>query len=327
MTRKSAPTAGSGPAPSSGDADEPAVGGTLRAPGAVVLALVALGWLAAMVWSARGGISATLGTAVTVAAVALPVLVSAALVAGAAVGLLALRPLDRRGAGRTGVRLLVATGAGLLLGLAAALVLAVGFGDGPTAMVLAGTTAAAATVGGVVAGAGDGRVVGAVVCSGLAVIAVVSVLNRFQSDLLSLLGLGDTQQSQLSAFTWLTRGVALVCGLVAGLVAFGYLRWTRRRPNGDNLSRPAPAHLLAGAGPGLLLLIAEVLTRTAGAPVLRLAGAVSEADRIAQNLVGAARVNTGLIVLFVGAFTALVAYGRTLGPTSPDPAPDTDPNP
>ena len=69
-------------------------------PGRLVLALLALGWLAAMLWSTRAAIhSAAAGvTAITLSAFALPGVISAALVAGAAVALAVSDLLARRSA-------------------------------------------------------------------------------------------------------------------------------------------------------------------------------------------------------------------------------------
>ena len=79
-----------------------------------------------------------------------------------------------------------------------------------------------------------------------------------------------------------------------------------------------PVYALAGAGPGVLLFFAELLTRTAGARVLELAGRVSELERAVQSLLSTGRFNSALIVLFIGAITAIVAIGRTLGPPAED---------
>jgi hypothetical protein len=97
----------------------------------------------------------------------------------------------------------------------------------------------------------------------------------------------------------------VLSGLVAGLVAYFLLR--RGGP-------PWPLFALAGAGPGLLLILAEILMRTAGARVLELAGKVSQLELTVQQILSGSRLNSALIVLFVGAITAIIAVGRTLGP-------------
>jgi NAD(P)-dependent dehydrogenase (short-subunit alcohol dehydrogenase family) len=95
------------------------------------------------------------------------------------------------------------------------------------------------------------------------------------------------------------------------VVTFAVLRRTHLR---------WPLYALAGAGPGLLLLLAEALTRTAGARVVALAGRVSELELTVQRVLSGSRLNSALIVLFAGAITAIVALGRTLGP----PAEESD---
>ncbi|MFC8848088.1 MULTISPECIES: hypothetical protein [unclassified Micromonospora] len=308
-----------------------AAGGTLaRAPGAVVLALLAVGWLAAMLWSTRAAIaSAQAGvTAISLSAFALPGVISAALVAGAAVALSVTNLLlARRGVDRATLRFVVATGTGLLVGLAAAVVINLTYFDNATTNVIAGTAAAAATIGGAVAGAGNARVAGAVVTAALGALVFVVAFSRARDPLFDLFGAGDTQESLVTAAKWVSRTESLLAGLVSGLLAFAYLTWARRRAQRRD---PAagdvrwPGYLLAGAGPGLLLLLAEVVIRVGGRSLLDLAGALSEADSVAQTSLGTSRVDNGIWVLFVGALTALIAFGRTLGPSPDDAAGDDD---
>ncbi|WP_343449966.1 hypothetical protein [Micromonospora oryzae] len=307
-----------------------ATGGPIaRAPGAAVLALLAVGWLAAMLWSTRAAItSAQAGvTAISLSAFALPGVISAALVAGAAVALAVTNLLARRGVDRATLRFVVATGAGLLVGLAAAVVINLTYFDNATTNVIAGTAAAAATIGGAVAGAGNARVAGAVVAAALGALVFVVAFSRARDPLFDLFGAGDTQESLVTAAKWVSRTESLLAGLLAGLLAFAYLTWARRRARRRD---PAagdvrwPGYLLAGAGPGLLLLLAEVVIRIGGRSLLDLAGALSEADSVAQTSLGTSRIDNGIWVLFVGALTALIAFGRTLGPTPDDEAAGED---
>jgi hypothetical protein len=309
--------------------------GRALAPGAVVLALVALGWLAAMLWSTRAAInSAAAGvTTISLSAFALPGVISAALVTGAAVALAVTNLLAGRGRERATLRFVVAIAAGLLVGLAAAVVVNLTYADNSTTNVIAGTTAAAAIIGGAVAGARNARVVGAVVAAALAALIFVVAFSKARDTLFDLFGAGDTQESVLSAAKWVSRTESLLAGLLAGLVAFGYLGWARRRAARRDPAAPAPrwpGYLTAGAGPGLLLLLAEVIIRIGGRSLLDLAGALSEADRVAQTSLGTSRVDNGIWVLFVGALTALIAFGRTLGPARTEDEPeriDDDPEP
>ncbi|MEO3778146.1 hypothetical protein ABGB16_15120 [Micromonospora sp. B11E3] len=294
-----------------------------RAPGAIVLAPLAVGWLAAMLWSTRAAIhSAEAGvTAVSLSAFALPGVISAALVAGGAVALAVTNLLARRGVDRVTPRFVVAVGAGLLVGLVAALAINLTYFDNSTTNVIAGTAAAAAIIGGAAAGAGNARVAGAVVTAALAALVFVVAFSRARDPLFDLFGAGDTQESMVGAAKWVSRTESLLAGLLAGVTAFGYLRWARRRAGRRDEAAPAPrwpGYLLAGAGPGLLLLLAEIVIRVGGRSLLDLAAALSEADAVAQTSLGTSRVDNGIWVLFVGALTALVAFGRTLGPATHD---------
>ncbi|WP_433531614.1 hypothetical protein ACQPYA_05835 [Micromonospora sp. CA-263727] len=305
------------PGPAGADAGAPA-----RAPGALPLALLAVGWLAAMLWSTREAInSATAGvTAVSLSAFALPGVISAALVTGAAVGLAAGEAVTRRRDGVT-LRFAVAVGAGLLVGLGAALAIDLSYADNTTTRTIAGTTAAAAIIGGALAGARTGAVIGAVASAALGTLLFVVAFSVARDPLFDLFGAGDSQQSLVSAATWVSRTESLLAGLVAGGLAFGYLTWARRRAARSGASGLRwPAYLVAGAGPGLLLLLTEVIIRVGGRSLIDLAAALSEADAVAQTSMGTSRVDNGIWVLFVGALTALVTFGRTLGPARDDDA-------
>ncbi|MCW3814717.1 hypothetical protein ONA91_09640 [Micromonospora sp. DR5-3] len=283
------------------------------APGAVVLALLSVGWLAAMLWATRAAItSAAAGvTAISLSAYALPGVICAALVTGAAVALAVTNPL-----GRATLRFLAAVGTGLLVGFAAAVAINLTYADNATTNTIAGTTVAAAIIGGALAGARNARVVGGLASATLAAQVFVVLFSRARDPLSDLFGAGDTQQSMLDAAKWVSRTESLLAGLIAGLVAFGYLAWARRRAarRGGSSQLRWPAYLLAGAGPGLLLLLTEVIIRVGGRGLLDLAAALSEADQVAQTSLGTSRIDNGIWVLFVGALTALIAFGRTLGP-------------
>jgi hypothetical protein len=302
------------------------------APGAIGLAVLALGWLAAMLWIGQAEITSSdiHSIVIAMAALALPGLISASLVGGAASSVVVANLLTRRGVRRSTPRFAAAVGTGLLTGVLAALAVTLSYGNGDSITVLAGTVAAAATVGGIAGGVRAVPVVGAVVAAGLSVFIVNSTLNYFKDPLLSLLSFGDTAQSQISALNWFPRVLSITGGLAVGLVVFGYLSWSRRQA--ATLTPQAtpprwPAYLIAGAGPGLLLLAAELLTHTAGARLLAAAGSLSEVDRGLQNSLSESRFDQALLVLFVGALTALIAFGRTLRPAGTEPADETEPEP
>lgn len=288
------------------DAERPSSNGLL-------LALAALIWLAAMLWSARASITgrADAEMEVTSTAYALPGAVSAALVAGAAA---ALAVITRWRAPGSTLRFVVTTGVGLVLGLAGAATIITINTEGWIYAVVGGTIAAATTIGGALAGFRQPRVLGAACWAAIGVFLVGFALNLFQDEVLDVLGAGDTQSSQASAAQWFTFCQSLLSGLAAGLIAYAVLRRARRRADGADVAWPFYA--LAGAGPGLMLVVGEGLTRTAGSRVLDLAGKVSELERTVQQMLSGARFNSALIVLFVGAISATIAVGRTIRPAA-----------
>jgi len=293
---------------------------TVERPSAagILLALTGLVWMAGLLWSARATITgrADAETEVTSTAYALPGTVSASLVGGAAVALAVLAAAGRgRMLGAT-ARFAIATGTGLVLGLLGAVSIITINTDGWVYAVAGGTVAAAATIGGALGGLRAPRVVTAVCWAAIAVFAVGFVLNYL--PVLDLLSSGDSSAARAGAARWFSLIQAVLSGLAAGLVAYRSLRRARRRGDGTNVGWPWYA--LAGAGPGLLLMVAEGLARTAGARVLDLAGKVSELELTVQRMLSGSRLNSALIVLFVGAITAIIAIGRTIGP-----APDDDP--
>jgi hypothetical protein len=283
----------------------------------LLLAVVNLIWLAAMLWSARATITgrADAEMEVTSTAYALPGAISASLVTGAAVALAVVTLIERRRPLSRllgpSIRFAATTGTGLVIGLLGAVSIVTINTDGWLYAVVGGTVAAAATIGGALAGIRAPRLVAAVCWAAVGVFLVGFVLNLFQDPVLGAFGSGDTQSSQASAAQWFSFLQSLLSGLAAGLVSYKLLRRTGTNP-------AWPFYALAGAGPGLLLVIAEGLTRTAGARVLELAGKVSELERTVQQMLSGARFNSALIILFVGAITAVIAIGRTLGPSSAD---------
>ncbi|GAB7048250.1 hypothetical protein [Catenuloplanes indicus] len=281
----------------------------------LIFAVVALGWLGVMLRSAQVSVTtAAEGTvAVYLAAYSLPGLISASLVAGAATGLTAVTMIGPvRRAGAT-VRFAVAAVGGLLVGAVAALIVLNSYGQGGAITILAATFAASATAGGAFAGIRHAALAGAVVNASLGVFLIGFVLNLFQDPLLNLFGAGDTQSSQATALSWFSLTSSLLSALIAGLVA--YLTLTSRQ--GDE--RPKwVVYLAGGAGAGMVLLVSEAIARTGGGRLLDLAGRLSEADQAAQEILANSRFNNGLIVLFIGAITAMILLGRTLKPIEDD---------
>jgi iron complex transport system permease protein len=297
-------------------------GDTVERPSSagIVLALVGLLWMAGLLWSARATITGRDDAAmeVTSTAYALPGAISASLVGGASVALAVLAAIGRgRTLGAT-LRFAIATGTGLVLGLLGAVSIITINRDGWVYAVVGGTVAAAATIGGALAGFRAPRVLAAVCWASITVFAIGVLLNFV--PWLELFGSGNSTSSQFGAASWFSLTQRVLGGLAAGLVSYWSLRRARRRAGGDDVRWPWYA--LAGAGPGLLLILGEGLARTAGARVLELAGKVSELETTVQQMLSGSRLNSALIVMFIGAVTAIIAVGRSMGPAPDDAAPD-----
>ncbi len=289
----------------------------------LVLALVGLAWAAAMLFSARATITGNEQAELEVVstAYAMPGAVSASLIGGATIALAVLAAISRRRELGATVRFAVSAATGLAAGLAGALAIISINTEGWIYAVVGGTVAAAATIGGALAGFRYPRVLAAVCWASIVVFLVGVVLAFLQDDLLPVFGAGDTSRSQADAAGYWGYAQGLLSGLASGLLTYWLLRRARARSGTDVRW---PFYALAGGGPGLLLIVAELLTRTAGARVLDLAGRVSPLDTAVQQLLSDTRLNNGLMVLFVGAFTAMLVVGRTLkAPADEAPAPES----
>jgi hypothetical protein len=230
------------------------------------------------------------------AAISLPTVVSASLVAGAASALVAVNLIARAGwTPAASVRWAGALVTSVVVGLLGALGVIAGY-DGSGNRVLAATIAAAAVVGGALAGIRPTSVVAAVLSGSLAVFAVQFVLNYLGVD----------------AISGSSMGAALIAGLLAGLVPFFYLRRMTRRETTEGGPVRWPFYMVTGAGVGVALLITEVVTRVGGARVLDAVASLSDLDRAYRAEVDGARLTYALVMLFVGALAATIAFGRTL---------------
>jgi hypothetical protein len=272
--------------------------------------LLALGllWLGTRLWSAHANIRDA-GTGLSrliVAAYQLPDVIAASTLAGAAGGVAAASWWTTRHPGGTLARRgLTGTAAGLVTGLLVAAVVVLGYGSHSPDLVLALSVMAACTLGGAVVAFPAVKIMAAGVAATLGAFVVGVALNVFQNRVVDLFGPGTTAQSHLAAANRAALAESLLGGLVAGLIAFVHLR----RRTGD---RRFLAYLAAGATPGCLILLAEVVTRLGGAQLFSLAKKISPADNTAVDYFSSARVNHALVVLFTGMVVALIAFGRSL---------------
>jgi hypothetical protein len=299
----------------------PAAERAIPTPGAGTLTVLALTWLLAMLSSARlalGDSPDANPLTVTRAALELPQVISASLIAGIAVGLAAgnlLARLAPAAADRPLARFGTGAGAGVITGLAVATPILLGYGGLPSILALSGTVASAAALGGLLSGVRHRTVLAAGATGALGVFVVGLVERAFEGNLRYLFGAGDSAQSVVTATGWVVLTASLVAGTVAGVLGYAYLH--RSGPAGLRW----PAYLVAGATPGLLVLLAEAVTRLGGARLFQLVSAASADDQAVLSYFNAARFNRALIVVFVGALVAIFLLGRTLRPPGAEPEP------
>lgn len=291
----------------------------------VVLGVLGLAWLAAMLWSAHASILAAgaESVALSTAADAFPVVVSASLLAGLATSAAVLDLLGVRTAAlraRSLPRIAVGFGVGLLVGAAALGLILFGYGHATPIVVLAIAVAVASAIGGLAAAAGQSGVTSAGVAATLTTFLVGILFSLAKPRLLSVFGAGASVVGDYQANTRVALLLSLISGLAAGVV--GYL-WLRRREPGARW----PGFLLAGITPGVLLLVAELVTRVGGAQLLGQAKKLSPEDAAVVSYLGGTRLDHALIVLFVAAIVAVVLHGRTLGSATAGPTGDRDEQP
>lgn len=284
------------------------------APGGT-LALLALVWLLATLSSSRqvlGDAPDPTAMTITRAALELPQVVSASLVAGAAVGLAAVNLFARLASGvrtRPLPRLATSTGAGAVVGSALATPIVLGYELVPGIALASAAIGAAAALGGLLAGVRHRVVIAAGVAGALGAFVVRALAGAFDGNLRTMFGGGDDPQSILAASGWVVLITALLAGVVAGFLAYLVVR--RAGPH----SLGWPAYLVAGAAPGLLALLSEAVTRLGGAALFPLVG---PADQIVREFLTTNRINQALVILFTGAVVAIILVGRTLRPAEPE---------
>ena len=209
-----------------------------------------------------------------------------------------------------------------MIGLAAMGAILGAYGDVPSIGGVAVAVALTGLIAGAVAGLGRRpAVVAAALAAALGSFVVDTILNSgtVLGHMMAAFGAGsdaitDCDQGTaaaacakvVNANSLVSHIDSVVAGLAAGLVAYWYLR---RRGGGARF----PAYLVAGGATGVLLLGTEVLTHVGGGGLLHVARAISADDRTVIDLLAGNRVIHGLLVMFIGALAALIAFGRTLG--------------
>jgi hypothetical protein len=284
----------------------------------VVLFALGLIWLAAYLWAAHASIVAAGQDeliAVFDAALALPGVVAATMLAGATGGVTALGWLRPRLSAPGGwAATVIALVAGLVIGGLAGGMILLGYGHRSSIMVLAWAVLAAGAIGGILGSVRPREMTSAGLAATIVAFLIGFLLNYKQDTLLNLFGAGSSVQSRADALNRLTPTESLLAGLLAGIVAFLYLR---RTGTGLQFWPRFWAHVAGGATPGIILLLAEAVTRLGGGQLFGAAGSDSAIDQAAVAYSSGSRLNHGLIVLFTGAFVALIAFGVTVRPAAP----------
>jgi hypothetical protein len=261
-------------------------------------------WLLAKLWASHGQIAGSGGglVALATAAGALPGVVQAGIVAGAGVALLT----DSLRLGRM-AGWLARLGAGLVIGGVGAALVVITYPHLPAIAALGTTLVIGSLLGAALVGIPRiATGVAAGVAAMLAALAVTTFLNsqNVLSHMLTWFGAGTTAESVVHASKLVQYADYTLIGIVAGLTAFFYLR--------HRGATWFPLYLIGGALSGILMLLGYALTSIGGSSLMDAANRISEADRILNDLVTQESVPNAMIVLFVGAFVALFAYGRTL---------------
>jgi hypothetical protein len=277
--------------------------------GTAVLLALALIWLAMMLWSAYASVQGSGDPVIAVIRVtlALPVVIAATMLAGAAAGLAGQQWLAGVG---PRLRWLVGAAAGVVVGALAGGLILLGYGHRSSILVLAGSVLVAGVLGGLLGAVQPREAVAAGLAGTLGAFLIDVALNAVQDPLRHAFGAGDSALSQLQAASRLALTGSLLGGLAAGVIAYWYLR---RSGTGARLF----GYLGAGAIPGLVLLVVEAITRIGGAQLFSLTGGLSIADRAVVDYLGNSRLDHALVVLFVGAIVALLCFGRSLRPAQP----------
>jgi hypothetical protein len=258
---------------------------TWRPGRAVFVAGAALVLLALTLFSAYGHVPSG-----AVAALVLPGVLTPTMIAGAAAGVLAVG----RFAGDATIRgrLLPAGLGGLPIGLLAAGGMLLAYHHGPSVAFVAATVAVAGVLGGLLGAAVPIAAIAAGSAAGVVSSAIGLLVAYFQNDLVDLFGNQETVGSMADASYRLQLTSSVIAGLAGGITAFLYLRRT--------------------ALPGLLTLLAALVGWLGGIPLSKAVAKDSEFDALIIAARLPEQVNHGLILLFAGAFVAMILVGRTM---------------
>lgn len=284
----------------------------VRPGSTTVIAAVGLVWLAVTLGVARGSLHGRSGdVALSTAALSLPALVQAALFAGVSAAFAVTLTLVR-----TRTRVIAGFLTGLGVGTLAFAVVLLGYGlqSGPETAV-AGAVGLAGLLGGGLGALRPARMISAGLIATFPVLLLGYLIGHFSEELLRFFGNTGTTASRYSASGYVGMTEAIAQGMAAGIVAYLLLRRGGPIQTGDRRVNFL-AFGFAGALPGLIIGFAEIFTRLVAPRLLAMASEVSIYDKIIFSWGNDNRTNQALVVFFIGALTALIAHGRTLGKQS-----------
>jgi hypothetical protein len=286
-----------------------------------VVPVLALIWLPIMLWASYGSIHTSGGgsIAVATAAEALPGVVQATFAGALGAAILATSAVRGRS---SVVRWITSLAGGLVIGLVAAAVILSVYGHAAGLLSVEVAIAVVGVIGGAFAGPLAIRNSVAAGLAGLLTALVayrILVAHNVLTHTIKWFGAGDTIDSYLHASSRVAYFNSAIAGILAGYISYRVLKRADR-------SARFPSYQLAGAFAGVALLVCELVTRIGGANLLDVVRSISPEDRTLFDLVRPANLNNDLLVLFVGAIVAVIAFGRSLGPAravAPPPV-DTD---
>lgn len=288
------------PAPETGtpeESSETTRGGWLAFAG-IVLLIATLSILRRLLEGIGGDL------ALAMASNAILLLTLAGITAGTACGLWAA------GHFRRVPRIAATVGTGAVTGaLASAAVLLMGGMPTNAVAVVAAALALAGAVGGLIAAIRPDAIVRGGIAATLSVLVIFFVAAYNSTWLLRAFGADGTAPGNQAANGLLAGTQALTAGLVGGIVAFFVMRHDKRT---RGVTVRWPGYVLAGGMPGLLWIVGDLFARIGTARLLTLASSDAAAEQMFQEGLSMGRINTGLVLFFVGSITALVVLGRTL---------------
>ncbi|MGA8114574.1 MAG: hypothetical protein WCA46_12980 [Actinocatenispora sp.] len=330
-TGRETPRAGTAPRTPAADPGRDGTRARLTEPGTRAVAVLLLLAILLFAMMLRGAhILVTAAGDPAIAAIQVATFLSSLLLAGLLLGGMGGIGAIRGFAGHDGTRLIdhaarrtvLAVLGGLVAGVVAggAAFLLEGELKTTDGLIVGASIAVAALVGGLIAALRPGVMGAAGLTGTIVVIGVLALRSFFLSPLTRIFGGEGTREAFAHAQSELALVSFLVAGVAAGIAAHLYIR------SSGNRLRTA-GNMAAGAAPGVLALIAQMLTWIGDGRLISSAGGLDLGDAMAFQVAGPYQINGAVALLFSGALVAVLLYGRTRGPRQPRtrPAPARKP--